>query len=65
MDIFSLLKFWRNAGVGDPITTTGDFDDENSFFDLVFTYPTETQLSHHPHRAPPPSTEHLNPPPPP
>ncbi|KAJ0856244.1 putative membrane-associated kinase regulator [Helianthus annuus] len=45
MDVFSLLKFWRNAGVGDPITTTGDFDDENSFFDLVFTHPNNLQDS--------------------
>ncbi|KAJ9539614.1 hypothetical protein OSB04_026120 [Centaurea solstitialis] len=42
MDVFSLLKFWRNAGIGDPITAVGDFDfpaddDEGSFFDLVFT----------------------------
>ncbi|KAI3792995.1 hypothetical protein L1987_35607 [Smallanthus sonchifolius] len=39
MDVFSLLKIWRNAGVGDPINA-GDFDitdDEGSFFDLVFT----------------------------
>ncbi|XP_076933178.1 uncharacterized protein LOC143598990 [Bidens hawaiensis] len=42
MDVFSLLNFWRNAGVGHPITTQQlDFDftidDDNSFFDLVFT----------------------------
>ncbi|KAI3784039.1 hypothetical protein L1987_43131 [Smallanthus sonchifolius] len=40
MDVFSLLKFWRNAGGGDP-AAAGDFDssfdDEESFFDLVFT----------------------------
>ncbi|GKD58291.1 hypothetical protein Tco_1295800, partial [Tanacetum coccineum] len=41
MDVFSLLKFWRNAGIGDPINPS-DFDitdDEGSFFDLVFTNP--------------------------
>nr|GEX39484.1 probable membrane-associated kinase regulator 2 [Tanacetum cinerariifolium] len=41
MDVFSLLKFWRNAGIGDPINPS-DFDiidDEGSFFDLVFTHP--------------------------
>ncbi|KAD6796466.1 hypothetical protein R6Q59_019752 [Mikania micrantha] len=41
MDVFSLLKFWRNAGAGDSIVLPGDFDslidDEESFFDLVFT----------------------------
>lgn len=45
MDVFSLLKFWRNAGVGDPINA-GDFDitdDEGSFFDLVFTNPKNLQ----------------------
>ncbi|KVI07112.1 probable membrane-associated kinase regulator 2 [Cynara cardunculus var. scolymus] len=44
MDVFSLLKFWRNAAAGDP-TVTGDFDssidDEESFFDLVFTNPAD------------------------
>ncbi|XP_076896885.1 uncharacterized protein LOC143550032 [Bidens hawaiensis] len=33
MDVFSLLKFWRNPGVGDSI----DDDDEGSFYDLVFS----------------------------
>ncbi|KAL7612280.1 probable membrane-associated kinase regulator 2 [Lactuca sativa] len=45
MDVFSLLKFWRNAGVGDPISA-GDFDitdDEGSFFDLVFTNPNNLE----------------------
>ncbi|KVI10156.1 probable membrane-associated kinase regulator 2 [Cynara cardunculus var. scolymus] len=46
MDVFSLLKFWRNAGIGDPITA-GDFDisadDEGSFFDLVFTNPNNLE----------------------
>nr|XP_043634854.1 membrane-associated kinase regulator 5-like [Erigeron canadensis] len=40
MDVFSLVKFWRNAGIGDPLTSTNlDIisDDESSFFDLVFT----------------------------
>ncbi|KAK1431766.1 hypothetical protein QVD17_08394 [Tagetes erecta] len=40
MDVFSLLKFWRNTGGRDP-PPAGDFDstidDEDSFFDLVFT----------------------------
>ncbi|KAK1409115.1 hypothetical protein QVD17_35640 [Tagetes erecta] len=41
MDVFSLVKFWRNAAIGDP----ADFDlsdDEASFFDLVFTTPNNT-----------------------
>ncbi|KAI3757687.1 hypothetical protein L6452_05230 [Arctium lappa] len=41
MDVFSLLKFWRNAAAACDPTLTGDFDssidDEESFFDLVFT----------------------------
>ncbi|KAK9070403.1 hypothetical protein SSX86_010806 [Deinandra increscens subsp. villosa] len=42
MDVFSLLKFWRNAGAGDgDLRAAGDFDssidDDDSFFDLVFT----------------------------
>ncbi|XP_071713557.1 probable membrane-associated kinase regulator 2 [Rutidosis leptorrhynchoides] len=41
MDVFSLLKFWKIAGGGDTATVR-DFDstindDEDSFFDLVFT----------------------------
>ncbi|PWA55615.1 hypothetical protein CTI12_AA378550 [Artemisia annua] len=45
MDVFSLLKFWRNAGIGDPINPS-DFDltdDEGSFFDLVFTHPNNIE----------------------
>ncbi|KAI3800198.1 hypothetical protein L1987_35508 [Smallanthus sonchifolius] len=45
MDVFSLLKIWRNAGVGDLINA-GDFDitdDEGSFFDLVFTNPNNVE----------------------
>ncbi|KAK9050318.1 hypothetical protein SSX86_030712 [Deinandra increscens subsp. villosa] len=42
MDVFSLLKFWRNAGGADP-RAAGDYDslidDDESFFDLVFTNP--------------------------
>ncbi|XP_076927802.1 uncharacterized protein LOC143591497 [Bidens hawaiensis] len=37
MDVFSLLNFWRNAGVGHPINTQQLEFDDNSFFDLVFT----------------------------
>ncbi|KAI3751114.1 hypothetical protein L2E82_22160 [Cichorium intybus] len=44
MDVFSMLKFWRYAGGGDP-TAIGDldstFDDDESFFDLVFTDPVD------------------------
>ncbi|XP_076930042.1 uncharacterized protein LOC143594674 [Bidens hawaiensis] len=39
MDVFSLLKFWRNAGVGDSI------DDEGSFYDLVFTNNDSPQVN--------------------
>ncbi|XP_071707311.1 probable membrane-associated kinase regulator 2 [Rutidosis leptorrhynchoides] len=49
MEVFSLLKFWRNAGVGDPINA-GDFDisdDESSFFDLVFTNPNSLNDNNH------------------
>ncbi|KAL7584228.1 probable membrane-associated kinase regulator 2 [Lactuca sativa] len=38
MDVFSMLKFWRYAGGGDP-DSASSFDDEESFFDLVFTNP--------------------------
>ncbi|KAJ9545740.1 hypothetical protein OSB04_025447 [Centaurea solstitialis] len=45
MDVFSLLKFWRNAASACDPTVIGDFDssslapddDRESFFDLVFT----------------------------
>ncbi|MFS7969155.1 putative membrane-associated kinase regulator [Helianthus anomalus] len=42
MDVFSLLNFWRTTGGGGDVTASGDFDssiddDEESFFDLVFT----------------------------
>ncbi|KAF5790529.1 putative membrane-associated kinase regulator [Helianthus annuus] len=41
MDVFSLLNFWRTTGAGGDVTASGDFDssidDEESFFDLVFT----------------------------
>ncbi|KAK9060864.1 hypothetical protein SSX86_018044 [Deinandra increscens subsp. villosa] len=45
MDVFSLVKFWRNAGIGDPINSVKfdvtDDDDEGCFFDLVFTTPPD------------------------
>ncbi|KAI3762498.1 hypothetical protein L1987_52928 [Smallanthus sonchifolius] len=40
MDVFSLLKFWRNAGGGDltaAVDIDSSIDDEESFFDLVLT----------------------------
>ncbi|KAL8248044.1 hypothetical protein R6Q59_009260 [Mikania micrantha] len=48
MDVFSLLKFWRNTGVGDPSINAPDIDftdDEGSFFDLVFTNPNNQHLN--------------------
>ncbi|XP_076935763.1 membrane-associated kinase regulator 5-like [Bidens hawaiensis] len=57
MDVFSLLKFWRSTGSRDPLAAS-DFDstidDEESFFELVFTIshnekdcecPNESRLS--------------------
>ncbi|KAL4589802.1 hypothetical protein LXL04_002712 [Taraxacum kok-saghyz] len=42
MDVLSMLSFWRYAGGGDPTTIRdfdSSFDEEESFFDLVFTNP--------------------------
>ncbi|KAI3512731.1 hypothetical protein L1887_20050 [Cichorium endivia] len=44
MNVFSMLKFWRYVGGGDP-PAIGDldssFNDRESFFDLVFTDPVD------------------------